>query len=114
MGNSDLLKKLDKVRNLFAYYGVIMMIYFVINDIDGHGQEYGVIPKIIMILLPFFTSSHFFGWKLYDILNKDAYTNDGEYMKTYIRFVILLTIVIIFFDIGMTYGIYRIGVRITE
>ena len=105
MENRSLLKNLNKIRNIFAYYGVLMMIYFVINDIDGHGKEHGIVPKIIMIFLPFFTSSYFFGWKLYDILSRGAYTNDKDYMKTYIRFVILLTVVIVFFDIGMTYGI---------
>ena len=99
-------KKLFFARNIFAFYGAVLMILFLKYNLDGYVQDYNFLQKLIMVLVPLMTGSLFWNWKLYNYLNKAAYTDDRSFLKTYLNMTIFLMVVVFLFDIAMTYGIY--------
>ena len=94
-----------KIKHVAAIYAVFLMLYFMVYDIDGHGSEYSIISKSIIIIWPFLFSNFVWNWKAYDYLNQNAYKDEKSYKKTYLIFIYFGTIFIVLFDIGMTYGI---------
>ena len=104
-------KSMRMVRNLLAYWATFLMIVFVYYDIDGHGSEHNIVQKIIMMIFPLLTSSYFWNYKVYDFLGAATYySNESSYQKAYLNFTRLFIGVLIFFDIGMIYGIgFKLG-----
>ena len=97
-------KLICKQRNYFAIYGFFLMIYFVAYNVDGHIYKEGLFAKLFVILLPLFTSSIIWNWKLYVFLNRGS---DSEKDKDeYLKITFFLSWIVLLFDVGMTYGTF--------
>jgi len=107
MSRIRLNTKIEKLKNILAIYGVFVMIVFTITDPNGHGAKHGIFIKILGILLPLGISS--LSW------NKWSYNNlisneENLYSRsklTYNGFMLIGFFLILFFDVGMTLGLYH-------
>ena len=98
--------RLDFVRNILAFYGVILVFLMLKFNLDKHAQTYNYWQRLFIIALPLLTSSFFWNWKVYSFLNAAAYKDERSFVKVYLFLTWLLTLTIFIFDIAMTYGVF--------
>ena len=98
--------RLDFVRNVLAIYGAGAMFIMLRVGLTPYAYDYGYLQRLFLIALPLGTSSFFWNWKVYSFLNAAAYKDERSFVKVYLFLTWLLTLTILFFDIGLTYGLF--------